>query len=48
MAGVVAGGFDQVREMQRRIDDGMIRVSCGVESADLLVADFLRALDLTG
>jgi len=31
-----------------RIDDGMVRVSCGVEPADLLVADFLRALDLTG
>jgi cystathionine beta-lyase/cystathionine gamma-synthase len=31
-----------------RIDDGMIRVSCGVEPADLLVADFLRALDATG
>jgi cystathionine beta-lyase/cystathionine gamma-synthase len=30
-----------------RIDDGMIRVSCGVEPADLLVADFLRALDET-
>ena len=31
-----------------RIDDGMIRVSCGVEPAGLLVADFLRALDATG
>jgi cystathionine beta-lyase/cystathionine gamma-synthase len=31
-----------------RIDDGMIRVSCGVEPADVLVADFLRALDATG
>jgi cystathionine beta-lyase/cystathionine gamma-synthase len=31
-----------------RIDDGMIRVSCGVEPAEVLVADFLRALDATG
>jgi cystathionine beta-lyase/cystathionine gamma-synthase len=31
-----------------RIDDGMIRVSCGVEPAHLLVADFLHALDATG
>jgi cystathionine beta-lyase/cystathionine gamma-synthase len=31
-----------------RIDDGMVRVSCGVEPADLLVADFLQALDATG
>lgn len=31
-----------------RIDDRMVRVSCGVEPTDLLVADFLRALDLTG
>ena len=30
-----------------RIDDGMIRVSCGVEPSDLLVGDFLRALDTT-
>lgn len=30
-----------------RIDDGMVRVSCGVEPADVLVADFVRALDLT-
>ncbi len=29
-----------------RIDDGMIRVSCGVEPADQLVEDFARALDL--
>lgn len=28
-----------------RIDDGMIRVSCGVEPADVLIADFLHALD---
>lgn len=28
-----------------RIDDGMIRVSCGVESSDLLIDDFTRALD---
>jgi cystathionine beta-lyase/cystathionine gamma-synthase len=31
-----------------RIDDGMIRVSCGVEPGELLVEDFLRALDSTG
>ena len=31
-----------------RIDDGMIRVSCGVEPSDLLVGDFLQALDATG
>ncbi|NUR24494.1 MAG: aminotransferase class I/II-fold pyridoxal phosphate-dependent enzyme [Kribbellaceae bacterium] len=30
-----------------RIDDGMIRVSCGVEPADFLIADFLQALDKT-
>jgi cystathionine beta-lyase/cystathionine gamma-synthase len=30
-----------------RIDDGMIRVSCGVEPAEVLIADFLRALDET-
>ena len=28
-----------------RIDDGMIRVSCGVEPSDVLIADFVRALD---
>jgi cystathionine beta-lyase/cystathionine gamma-synthase len=28
-----------------RIDDGMIRVSCGVESSELLIDDFNRALD---
>ncbi|RHW22761.1 aminotransferase class I/II-fold pyridoxal phosphate-dependent enzyme [Nocardioides immobilis] len=28
-----------------RIDDGMIRVSCGVEPSDLLIDDFNRALD---
>jgi cystathionine beta-lyase/cystathionine gamma-synthase len=28
-----------------RIDDGMIRVSCGVEPAALIIDDFLRALD---
>jgi cystathionine beta-lyase/cystathionine gamma-synthase len=33
---------------EARIDDGMVRVSCGVEPTDLLVADFLRALDETG
>jgi cystathionine beta-lyase/cystathionine gamma-synthase len=31
-----------------RIDDGMIRVSCGVEPSDLLIDDFLQALDATG
>ena len=30
-----------------RIDDGMIRVSCGVEPTELLIEDFLRALDAT-
>lgn len=30
-----------------RIDDGMIRVSCGVEPTDLLIEDFVRALDRT-
>ena len=30
-----------------RIDEGMIRVSCGVEPADALVEDFRRALDAT-
>ena len=30
-----------------RIDDGMIRISCGLEPADALIADFVRALDLT-
>jgi cystathionine beta-lyase/cystathionine gamma-synthase len=29
------------------IDDGMIRISCGLEPADALIADFARALDLT-
>ena len=29
------------------IDDGMIRISCGLEPADALIADFTRALDLT-
>jgi len=29
-----------------RIDDGMIRVSCGVEPTELLVDDFVQALDL--
>jgi len=28
-----------------RIDDGMIRVSCGVEPSDVLIGDFVRALD---
>jgi cystathionine beta-lyase/cystathionine gamma-synthase len=30
-----------------RIDDGMVRVSCGVEPSQVLVDDFLRALDAT-
>ena len=30
-----------------RIDDGMIRISCGLEPAEALIADFARALDLT-
>jgi cystathionine beta-lyase/cystathionine gamma-synthase len=28
-----------------RIDDGMVRVSCGVEPSDALIGDFLQALD---
>jgi len=31
-----------------RIDDGMVRVSCGVEPSELLIADFLQALDAAG
>ncbi len=31
-----------------RIDDGMIRLSCGLEPADVLVADLNSALDATG
>ena len=31
-----------------RVDDGMIRASCGVEPSDLLVGDFLGALDAAG
>jgi cystathionine beta-lyase/cystathionine gamma-synthase len=30
-----------------RIDDGMVRISCGVEPTELLIEDFLRALDAT-
>jgi cystathionine beta-lyase/cystathionine gamma-synthase len=30
-----------------RIDDGMVRISCGLEPAKALIADFVRALDLT-
>jgi len=30
------------------IDDGMIRISCGLEPADALIGDFTQALDLTG
>jgi len=30
-----------------RIDDGMIRVSCGVEPTEALVTDFLQALDVS-
>jgi cystathionine beta-lyase/cystathionine gamma-synthase len=41
--------FSLTREERRaaRIDDGMIRVSCGVEPAEDLVDDFLTALDAT-
>ena len=41
--------FSLTREERRaaRIDDGMIRVSCGVEPADELVEDFVRALEAT-
>jgi cystathionine beta-lyase/cystathionine gamma-synthase len=28
-----------------RIDDGMVRVSCGVEPSDLLISDFVQALE---
>jgi cystathionine beta-lyase/cystathionine gamma-synthase len=31
-----------------RIDDGMVRVSCGVEPTDALIEDFVRALDSVG
>lgn len=31
-----------------RIDDGMVRVSCGVEPADVLIADLRQALDRLG
>lgn len=31
-----------------RIEDGMIRLSCGLEPAELLVADLAKALDATG
>jgi cystathionine beta-lyase/cystathionine gamma-synthase len=35
-------------ELRRaRIDDGMIRLSCGVEPAGLLMADLIRALEAT-
>jgi cystathionine beta-lyase/cystathionine gamma-synthase len=39
--------FSLTREerIAARIDDGMVRVSCGIEPADALLADFLRALD---
>ncbi len=30
-----------------RIDDGMLRVSCGVEPAEDLVADFVQAIEAT-
>ena len=30
-----------------RIDDGMVRVSCGVEPAEDLLEDFLAALEAT-
>jgi cystathionine beta-lyase/cystathionine gamma-synthase len=32
---------------QARIDDGMLRVSCGVEPAELLIEDFVGALAVT-
>jgi cystathionine beta-lyase/cystathionine gamma-synthase len=36
------------QERQRaRIDDGMIRLSCGVESPELLIADLIQALEAT-
>ncbi len=31
-----------------RIEDGMIRLSCGLEPAEALVADLTAALDATG
>lgn len=41
--------FSLTREERRaaRIDDGMIRVSCGVEPAEDLVEDFVSALEAT-
>jgi cystathionine beta-lyase/cystathionine gamma-synthase len=42
--------FSLTREEREaaRIDDGMIRISCGLEPTDALVADFVQALDSTG
>ena len=31
-----------------RIDDGLVRVSCGVEPSEALIGDFLQALDAAG
>jgi cystathionine beta-lyase/cystathionine gamma-synthase len=41
--------FSLTREERRAagIDDGMIRISCGLEPADILIADFAQALELT-
>lgn len=42
--------FSLTREELRaaRIDDGMIRLSCGLEPAEILLADLSSALDATG
>ena len=40
--------FTSLRKRGRPVDDGMIRVSCGVEPSDLLVGDFSRALNAAG
>ena len=42
--------FSLTAEQRRaaRIDEGMIRLSCGLEPAESLVADFAAALDATG
>jgi cystathionine beta-lyase/cystathionine gamma-synthase len=41
--------FSLTKDERRRarIDDGMIRVSCGIEPAELLIADFAGALEET-
>ncbi len=36
------------QRLAARIDDGMIRISCGLEPTDALVADFVQSLDSTG